>query len=100
MEHRRGREEFDRARFVLVGLSAADKRHLRRHDVQEHRVGVERPCRHEHQRICNVLHVHARLDHGVAARLLDTGGHAFGHLGRGVADVDLTAGDVIGAAVE
>ena len=36
----------------------------------------------------------------VAARLQHTAGHALGHLGRGIADIDLTAGDVIGAAVK
>jgi hypothetical protein len=51
-------------------------------------------------RVGDVLHVHRRLDRERAVGLRHALLHPLGHLGGGVADVDLAAGDVEGAAVE
>ena len=50
--------------------------------------------------LATALDVHARLDHGRAVGLQHALGHALGHRRHGIADVDLAAGDVVGAAVE
>ena len=45
--------------------------------------------------LATCLHVHARLHHHLAIGLQHAFGHPLGHFGGGVADVDLTAGDVV-----
>ena len=54
---------------------------------------------HEDDGAGNVGDVHRRLDHDVAIGLRHAVCHPRGHFGQRVADVDLTAGDVVFAAV-
>ncbi len=63
-------------------------------------VDVERQVGHEYHRVADVGGVHARLRRERAVRLPYTLRHALGHRADGVADVDLAAHDVVGAAVE
>ena len=82
-------------------LAAADERHLRRHHRHELDVGVERQAGHVDDRVARRARrpssAPARRCRRPAARPCR---HPLGHLGRGVADVDLAAGDVVLAAVE
>ncbi|KAG1320476.1 hypothetical protein G6F63_014233 [Rhizopus arrhizus] len=45
-------------------------------------------------------HVHPGLDLRAAVRLQDAGRHAFGHVGSGISDVDLAAGNAVGPAIQ
>ena len=83
-----------------AALPAADERHLRRHHGQEQDVGVQRQARHVDDRPGDVLHVHRRLDGDSPVRLRHAVLHPGRHLGLGVADVDLAAGDVVLPAVQ
>ena len=81
--------------------AAADERHLRRHHRHELHVRVERQRRHVDDRRAR----RARRRTSARARVEPSAWrtpscHPRGHLGAGVADVDLAAGDVVRAAVE
>src|SRR2546423_1573534 len=47
-----------------------------------------------------MLYVHARLYHPAAVRLQNAGRHALGHFGGRIADIDLSAGDIVLTAIE
>ena len=82
-------------------LSAADKRHGCGHQRHELDVGVGAgQVRHVENSVRNMANVHARFRHFRAIRLNDARGHPLSHLRCRVADIDLTAGDVILAAIE
>lgn len=83
-----------------AALAPSDKRHLCRHHRQKLDVGLGRHGRHEDNRAGDVCHIHRRLLDDRAVGLRHAALHPLGHLGQGVADVDLAAGDVIFAAVE
>jgi hypothetical protein len=63
-------------------------------------VGVERETGHHEDGIGHALDIHPWFDGKPAVGLGDALGHPRGHFGRGVADVDLAAGDVIPPAIE
>ena len=81
-------------------LAAADIGHRRRHHRHELHVRLERQLRHVDEAVDHVLHVEGRLRQHRAVGLQRPGRHVRGHVGGGVADVDLPAGDVEGPAVE
>ena len=49
---------------------------------------------------CDVLNIHYRLDSNRPVGLEGTRRHTFGHVGLGIANVDLTTGDIILATIE
>ena len=81
-------------------LAAADEGHLGRNDGHELDIGVERESRHKNDGARNVCGIHRGLDRDRAVRLRNALLHSFRHFGRGVSNVDLTAGDVVLSAVE
>jgi hypothetical protein len=81
-------------------LAAADEGHLGCHDGHELDIGVERERRHINDGARNVCWIHRGLDRDRAVRLRNAFLHSFRHFGRGVSNVDLTAGDVVLSAVE
>ena len=66
----------------------------------EQHVGLERQVGHVAHRLADDAHVDQRLGRDLAVGLRHALGHARGHLGGGVADVDLAHRDVVLAAVE
>src|SRR5438067_13390962 len=80
--------------------SPTDERHLRRHHGHELNVGIEGEAGHVHERACHILELDSRLNRDVPVRLRYTVHHTLRHLGGGVADVYLAAGDVVLAAVQ
>src|SRR3954453_15946679 len=88
-------------RTLPAGASASpDVGHLRGHHRHELDVGIQRQACHERDGSSHVLDSHRGLDRDAAVRLEDAGPLRAGHVGRGVADVDLAAGDVVGAPVQ
>src|SRR5271166_5012653 len=85
---------------ILTILSASDIGHGGRHQRDELNVGGERQAGHIDDGIGDVAYIHARFHHLRAVRLGYAGSHAFGHFRGGIADVDLAAGNIVGAAVE
>jgi Sulfate permease family len=81
-------------------LAAAGERHPGRHHGHGGHVRVQGQAGHVADGPGHVGHVHARLGPDAAVGLEGAGGHALGHLGGGVADVDLPAGDVVGPPVQ
>src|SRR3712207_8230027 len=61
---------------------------------------LERQARHVDDRAGHVLGRHPRLRSDAAVGLADALRHRLGHVGRGVADVDLAAGDAVGRSEE
>src|SRR5215470_7575181 len=75
--------------------AAAYERHLARHDGHELHIGFKRKVGHIEDGLAYVFQVETRFGHHRAVRLNDSGSHTFGHLGSGVTDVDLAAGDIV-----
>src|SRR6266849_6416149 len=81
--------------FPPPALPATDEGHLCRHHRQELHVGIEGKARHVDDGPRHVLDIHGELDLDGSIGLRDTFGHARRHLRRGIADIDLPAGDVV-----
>jgi hypothetical protein len=92
------------ADFLLAGAGRAsapsDEGHLGCHDRHELHVGIERQACHVNDGIADMPHIDHRFGRLFAVCLLHAGGHARRKFGQRVADVDLTAGDVIFSAVK
>ena len=82
-------------------LSAtADIRHLRRHHGHELDIRLERQAGHIGDPARDIVHVDACLRLDLAAGLQTASCRVFVACGRGIADVDLAAGDVVFASIE
>ena len=81
-------------------LASANQGHLRRHHGHELHVRFERQAGHVDAPPARRARRPSSARPSSCRWPADALGHPGGHLGRGVADVDLTAGDVVGAAVE
>ncbi len=86
--------------YTLIRSPSPNKRHLRRHHGNELHVGLERKAGHVDHGASNIVDIHRRLDFDRAVGLRHTLFHARRHIGRGIANVDLAAGDVVFAPIE
>src|SRR5262249_14812963 len=80
--------------------SPSNERHLRRHHSHKLHIGFERKIGHVNYRVTDVLQIHPRLDSHRSVRLRNTVRHTLGHFSCRVADIDLTACDIVLPAVE
>lgn len=81
-------------------LAASDQGHLGGHDGEERYAGVQGKVRHVEDGTHDMLHVDGRLDGDTAIGLLHAFLHFPGHGRGGVANVDLTACNVILTSVQ
>jgi len=95
------RHTSDRTLSPAETSTAADERHLRRHDRHELNVGVEWQRCHVDDSTRDVLNIERRLALDRSARLkYARPNRGLCHVGRSVADVDLPAGDIEFASVK
>src|SRR6266571_2490634 len=80
--------------------TTSHQRHLGSHYRYKLHVGVQRQARHEHDRVGNVAHIHARLHSARAVGLQDAGVDPVRHFGGSVADIDLAASDFVFTAIQ
>jgi len=81
-------------------LAATDQGHVRGHQSHELHVGIQRKAGHVKNGICHVAEVHPGLGHNGAVGLQGACGEGSREFGGGIADVDLTAGDVLRASLQ
>jgi hypothetical protein len=80
--------------------AAADIGHLRRHHGHELDIRFERQAGHIGDPTRDIVHIDARFRLDLAAGLQTTSCRVFVARSRGIADVDLAAGDVVFAPIE
>src|SRR2546423_892478 len=81
-------------------LAATDIGHRGGHHGHELDIGLEREVGHIEDGVGYMANVYARLRHDSAVSLWNSGLHALAHFGGGIAYIDLSAGDVVFAAVQ
>lgn len=81
-------------------LASTDEGHFGGHDCHEEHVGFQGEAGHVDDGVGDVFYVEGRLGFDGEVGLEGAVGHGGGELGSGVADVDLTARDVVRAALE
>ena len=89
--------------FLQSGCSrspSTDQWHFCGHDGHEGDVGFQRQAGHVDDSLGDVFDVHSWFRHGRAVSLQDTRLHALCHLCRRVADVDLSARDVVCSTIQ
>ena len=79
---------------------STDQWHFCSHDRHEGDVGFQRQAGHVDDSLGDVPDVHSRFGHGRAVSLHDTCLHSLCHLCRSVADVDLSARDVVRSTIQ
>jgi hypothetical protein len=85
---------------VVSSLPTPDKRHLTSHNGHELHVRIEWQIGHIKDRTCDVLYIHQRFDGNFAVGLWHSLCHACRQVGESVADVDLSAGNIVLASIE
>src|SRR5690606_33106035 len=85
---------------ACYGLPTSDVGHIGRHNSHELHVGVQRQAGHVHHGLGNMFHIHEWLGAHRTVCLHHAPAHDVSHFTGGVADIDLSAGNVISPAVQ
>ena len=81
-------------------LAAADERHVGCHDGHELDIRFQRQAAHVNNSVCYVLVIHPWFQDQVTIRLQSWLWRPSTHVDAGVANIDLAAGYVVGAAIQ
>lgn len=85
---------------MVTDLTSTHEGHLGCHDRHELHVGIQRQASHVCNSACNVLNIHSWFSLDRPVCLKNAARHSVGQLCSGIADVDLTASNVVLAAVK